>query len=458
MKKIYFLAFILLNLLNSCSSDTPEAVKPISAFTLSSITVNVGDEIKATNTSTSGVAIVSYAFNFGNDVTSKDKEPTFFYSLPGQYTVSLVIKDANGVSATSYITVKVSEYNSVLAENPITINNDSDVFPIEIGVYENKVFYTEAYRTIFGSSTQLYRHVAYDETTKTFTTKNITEIQANSGHSHTTFLSNGNKIVTIVETLNYIGGREVELNSDWSFIRLGNTSQITYGTIQNNDQYYFYGSYNKNPSIEVRNSTGQFVSRKTYESVLKNAFIGNLIKTGNTYVAFGGKYESSTTNAFTNYKPLILFLNENLEITNQKTYETSDLSTSLKNWNDLNGSFKVIKLANGNLALYSHNELRITTAQGEELKFYKFSNSGRIQGLIEVENGFIVSSSQKLEKYDNLGNLIKSVSSLGTYHSGFVKKGNLIYFAIAKPDSYQDASLLKIKLGAIDSNLTYNKL
>ena len=45
----------------------------------------------------------------------------------------------------------VNILNSIqLPENPITINNDSDVFPIEIGIYQNKVFYTEAYRTIFG--------------------------------------------------------------------------------------------------------------------------------------------------------------------------------------------------------------------------------------------------------------------------------------------------------------------
>ncbi|MCC9018052.1 PKD domain-containing protein [Flavobacterium lipolyticum] len=458
MKKILLLSFILLNLLNSCSSDNSETVKPIASFTLSATIVNIGDEIKVTNTATAGAEIVSYTFNFGNDITSTEKEPTFYYSKPGQYSVSLVVKDANGLSTTNTIGVTVNNLYSFPTQNPITTNNDTDVFPIEIGVYENKIFYTEGYRTILTSSPQLYRHVAYDETTKTFTTKMVAQKMANSGHSHTTFLNNGNKIVTMVESLNYIGGREVELNSNWEFIKFGNSGQITYGSIQNNNQYYFYGSYAENPSIEIRNNAGQIISRKTYENTLKNAFIGHLIKTGNTYVAFGGKYAPSTTDAFMNYKPLILFLNENLEITNQKIYETGSLNTSLKEWNNLNGFYKVINLTNGNLALYSHNELRITSPQGEELKLIRFNGSGNIQGLIEVDNGFIVSSARKIEKYDNLGNLTKSISSEGTNHSDFVKKGNVIYFAIARPDLYQNYSLYKVRLGAIDSNLTYHKL
>jgi hypothetical protein len=115
-------------------------------------------------------------------------------------------------------------------------------------------------------------------------------------------------------------------------------------------------------------------------------------------------------------------------------------------------------LTNGNLALYSHNELRITTGQGDELKLIKLSNTGNIQGIIEIENGFIASSFQRLEKYDNSGNVLKSISYPGLYNSGFVKKGDLYYFAAGCGSSYENISVLEIKLGAVDANLNFKKI
>lgn len=457
MKKIYFFTFILLNLLNSCSSDSSDDNQLVASFTLSATKVSIGDDIKITNTSTSKAGIASYSFNFGNNIISTEKEPKLYYPRHGEYNVTLTIKDVNGNVASTSVKVMVEEENSFLVENQNP--GGSDTYPIEIGIHDNKIFYTEAIRSVLTSSPHYYRHLEYDEATKTFTLKVIAEKVVNSGNAKTTFLNNGNKIVTMVESLNYIASREVELNTDWSLIKQDSYNKVTYGSLQNNDQHYFYGSYNSNPSIEIRNSNGQFVSRKTYENVIKNAFIGSLIKTGNTYVAFGGKYESSPTDAFTNYKPILLFLNENLEVTSQKTFETGYLKDLGQSWSNLAGSFIARKLSNGNLALYSHNELRITTAQGEDINILTFSDSrSSIQGLIEVENGFIASSSYKLEKYDNSGKLIKSITYSGSGNAGFVKKGDLIYFAAAYGSSYQNYSVNKAVLGAIDSNLNFKKI
>ncbi|RZJ50492.1 MAG: PKD domain-containing protein, partial [Chryseobacterium sp.] len=298
MKKLYFFAFILLNLLNSCSesdSGDPEQSQISAGFNLSATVVNIGDDIKVKNNSVSSAEIVSYTFNFGNGTQSNEKEPTFYYSRPGNYDVTLVIKDANGKTSSSTVKVQVKEDYPLLIENQATINTDSDAFPLEIGIHDNKIFYTENYRSILSATgSQFYRHVEYDDATKTFTTKVISQNYIRSGHTKTTFLNNGNKIVTIVESFNYIGGREEELDSNWGPVKSETNNQITYGSIQNNDQYYFYGSYDKNPSIEIRNNNGEFVSRKTFETEITNAFIGDLIKTGNMYIAFGGKYELGT--------------------------------------------------------------------------------------------------------------------------------------------------------------------
>lgn len=460
MNKIYFFAFILLSFLSSCSSsDSPEVQKPVALFTLTSTKFNVGDDIKITNSSTSPVQIVSYAFDFGNNTSSTEKEPTFYYSSVGNYNIKLTIKDANGAVASTTLQVTISDGNSLLVENQNP--GGSDTYPLEIGIHDNKIFYTEAFRSVLVSNSSFYRHLEYDDVTKTFTTKVIAEKVVNSGHAKTTFLNNGNKIITFAESINYIGLKETELGSEWNSIRLDNyTHKTIYGSLQNNDQYLFYGSYNQDPAIEIRNNAGEFVSRKTYESTLKNAFIGDLIKTGNTYIAFGGKYDaSSSSNAFVNYRQLILFLDENLEITGQKTFDTGGLSTLGQSWNNLNSSFTVRKLSNGNLAMYSHDALRITNAQGEEVQIVTFDNSrSYIQGLIEVENGFIVSNGFKLEKYDNTGKLVKSVSYRGFGVSGFVKKGDLIYFAAGCSSSFGDFSVNTTVLGAIDSNLNFKKI
>ncbi|PAM92245.1 hypothetical protein B4N84_25920 [Flavobacterium sp. IR1] len=456
MKKIYFFTFILLNLLSSCSSDSSEEEnKLVATFTLSATTVNVGDDIKVTNTSTPGNEIISYSFNFGNETVSTEKEPTFYYSRPGDYNVKLVIKNANGTVATSTIKVTVTEENPFLVKNEVV--GGSDVYPIEIGIHDNKIFYTEAYRSVIASSTRYYRHVEYDEATKTFDTKIITEKYGNSGHAETIYLDNGHKIVNVIQSnSSYIGSIESEFTADWNITQSNSTSGTIYGSVKNHDQYYFYGSYDKSPAIEIRNNEGKFVSRKTYENTIQNGFIGNIIKTGNTYVAFGGKYETSSTSAFTNYKAFLLFLNENLEITSQKTFDTSTLKDPTLNWNALNSSLKVIKLTNGNLALYSHSELRLTTAGGDEL--IKLPNSANVERIIEIENGFIAARFQKLEKYDNNGNILKSISYPGFINSGFVKKGDLYYFAAACSTSYQGYSVYEIKLGAVDANLTFKKI
>lgn len=464
MKKIYFFTFILLNILSSCSSDSPGEEKNnlVAAFTLSATKVNIGDDIKVTNNSTSDKEIVSYSFNFGDETVSTEKEPTFYYSRAGNYTVRLVIKDANGTVATSFISVTVSEENTFLLKNPLP--EGSSVFPIEIGIHDNKIFYTEAYSSVKPSTNSYYRHVEYDAATKTFDTKIISEKVVNSGHAQTTYLNNGNILVNIIQSMSYyIGSSESEFSADWNSIQSNSTSGTIHGSLKNNDQYYFYGSYSKNPAIEIRNNEGKFVSRKTYESTIQNAFIGNLIKTGNTYVAFGGKYETSTTSEFTNYRPLVLFLNENLEITSQKTFDKSTIKDmqAEQDWNSFNGSFKVIKLTNGNLALYSHNELRVTTAEGEELKLIKMPTSSAgtgVQSIIETENGFIASGFQKLEKYDNSGNVVKSISYAGSFNGGFAKKGDLYYFVIAIDTSYENFSIREVRLGAVDANLTFKKI
>jgi hypothetical protein len=456
MKKLLFILFIFITACSNNDNPNIEQNKIKASFKLESNTFIVGQDIKITNTSTSDSEIIYYSFNFGNETISSKKDPTTYYSRPGEYFIHLTIKDKNGNTSTISTKVTITMDNSFLTEETNPINTGT--FPLEIGIYNNKIFFTERFTTHFSSINDFYRHVEYNEDTKTFTNSVIAQRGVNSGRLKTTFLSNGNKIVTSVESLNYIGLKEIQVNSDWVLQKEVNTNLKTvYGTLQENDQYYFFGSLDNHPAIEIRDIAGKIISTKEYQNEIKNGFIGDLIKNGNTYIAFGGKFEKSSS-TFINYKPLVLFFNENLELTGQKTFESTLLNTTVVDWNDLNGSFTIRKLNNGNFALYSHNELRVISPLGEEVKLIKIQkDNSDLNGLIAVEDGFIISKSNFLEKYDNNGNLIKSIEIKGIYTPGFVKKGELIYFASGYQTSYNNLSTLRTYVGVIDSNLNFKK-
>jgi len=65
--------------------------------------------------STDNVGIVSYEWNFGDGTTGTGKTTTHTYANPGPYTVTLIVKDAAGNSATHALTVTVLSPPSVEA-------------------------------------------------------------------------------------------------------------------------------------------------------------------------------------------------------------------------------------------------------------------------------------------------------------------------------------------------------
>jgi PKD repeat protein len=52
-------------------------------------------------------SIVSYAWNFGNNVTSPSPNPGYTYTTPGTYTATLTVTDNSGASATDSVTITV---------------------------------------------------------------------------------------------------------------------------------------------------------------------------------------------------------------------------------------------------------------------------------------------------------------------------------------------------------------
>ena len=71
-------------------------------------TVNVEEIVNFdASSSTDNVGIVSYDWNFGDETTATGKTAKHAYENEGTYTVTLVVKDAAGNSATHSITVTV---------------------------------------------------------------------------------------------------------------------------------------------------------------------------------------------------------------------------------------------------------------------------------------------------------------------------------------------------------------
>lgn len=457
MKKTYLLIVIILSFIVACTNDSENEQKTVASFTLKSTQFNVGDDIKITNTSKSDSEIVSYLYDFGNETSSTEKEPTIYYSEPGEYTIKLTIKDRNGKTKTSSTKVIVTLDDSYFIDTGGSIDTES--IPLEIGIKDGKIFITDIHKNI--NSKYYFRHVTYSVENYLISYYQFLEKEYNSGRASTTFLNNGNKTINIIQTSDsYLWGYN-EINvakNGYNFTGQMYSKKVFYGSLPDKDQYYFYGISGNYPSIEVRNSSGEFNGLKQY-STIENGFIGDLIKNGNTYIAFGGKFDQSTDNTadFINYQHMLLFFDENLALTGQKTLQFSTLSEKPKKWNDLNGNFTIRKLTNGNFALYSHDNLIIISATGEMLKTIKVFNNINTNSLIAVEDGFIISTYKQLQKYDNSGNILKTVASKGIQTPGFIKKGDLIYYASAYNSSYNNLPTIRTFFGAIDSNLNYKK-
>jgi PKD repeat protein len=97
-------------LANGCDGggNPPVNQAPVAKFTA---TVN-GLSVSFTNQSSDDKAVVSSRWNFGDGKTSTQAAPTNTYAADGNYTVSLTVQDAEGLTHTSSQTVTVSAGNN----------------------------------------------------------------------------------------------------------------------------------------------------------------------------------------------------------------------------------------------------------------------------------------------------------------------------------------------------------
>ncbi len=461
------LLFALLFTGISCTEeDIPEEIVT-SCFELSKTNVRVGEEIQIINCSKGAI---EYQFTFGNGMTSTESTPSISYDVGGDYSIELRVKSESGKVHFSQrkITVDSIENNYLY---PTSILGDF-FFPIEFGFSNGKFFYIEASQNVLNESKNAYNYREIDQSYNFLDKKFLADRLYNGSRASITNLKNGGRIVSIVRSLtDRIGVKEVMLDENWDNAAIGNYLwKVTHGTLAVDNKYIHYGAHRildsgnpnfslyKRPSIEIRNDLGEILERKTYHEI-EQGFIGDLIKVGDGYIGFGGVTDPLTFSTFENYRPFIIFLDKNFELTSHRIYSNTDVSDKIVSFNELNGSYHIIQLFNNNLVLYSHNEFRIIDPNGNELMKETFPNKRIIQGLLSLgDKGFVLTTPDHIKKYDLNGSLIKSLKFNGEYTPRLLLNNNKIYFVsgystsdfVEGSGSY---SVVKTFFGAVDTDL-----
>ncbi len=105
MKNLYKLPIVALVLLTfACSKSETPAIIPTSSFTQDRKIIEPGETVTFTNSSTEAV---SYLWEFGDNGTSTDQNPTHTFTSTGSFTVKLTTTSETGDEAviTSKVTV-----------------------------------------------------------------------------------------------------------------------------------------------------------------------------------------------------------------------------------------------------------------------------------------------------------------------------------------------------------------
>ena len=102
---IYFLTFIMCWVL----FITPLLATPTATFTIDTQDPIVGEPIifDASLSEDPDGDNLTYAWNFGDETTSKEEEPTHTYISAGDYIVTLSVVDEHGISSSTSITLEV---------------------------------------------------------------------------------------------------------------------------------------------------------------------------------------------------------------------------------------------------------------------------------------------------------------------------------------------------------------
>lgn len=119
---------------NSCGNDTAYYTiylnNIMADFTPSLLSGPIPITINFTNNSLNAN---SYLWNFGENATSNETNPSYTYINPGEYTITLIAENNYGCKDTAEYTIKAEDYQAIYIPNVFTPNGDgkNDVFEIK---------------------------------------------------------------------------------------------------------------------------------------------------------------------------------------------------------------------------------------------------------------------------------------------------------------------------------------
>ncbi|TDQ33416.1 PKD domain-containing protein [Zeaxanthinibacter enoshimensis] len=458
--KRYSLLLATVLLLFSCSMDNKPELLPETldagdtvvraCFQVSQNSVMAGASLTITNCSEGAK---SYLYDFGNGNTSSDDQPTIYYEEAGTYELSLTVSGEGDTSDTFSITIQVIGPNFIYPEipqgytaNPVDLGLDAHsgelyaitVLKDESGLEGRKFFYHS-----LGASMMEGAKYLGDQT-------------YDGNNAFSWFLPGGARGFHFSRTLNgFYGSREVSFDGEWNVSgQLNSAEQISYGYLQDNGNLLFYGSIKEGvtnkAAIDMRNGMGDSFKQVLHQVGEHDSHIGSMIKTENGYAAFGGSFIKNDNKPYiTEYRPTLIFLDEALEMISYKIFDNSMLTGRIYSTADLNGSFNMLHLPNGNFVLYGLGELLVTDNSGTIIRSHFYENTLNNQGLIGFRDSFVISSDRFLRKFNAMGEQLSALQYPGKQVPAFIAKDEKLYM-IAK---YATPEGEKLLYGALDQEL-----
>ena len=458
MKKNYL--FILLLFLISCSTDSldenipePEESTLVACFEMSQETILTGEILQINSCSEGATA---FLYDFGNGDASTKENPVITYQEEGTYAILLTVTNDKG--KTSSIDKEINVVSNQGYYYYPDIDEGFSSIPLELGINPNSgnVYYLELRSDEVGSAGNkfYYRELSEDLSSEG---QYLADKPYNSNSAFVNFFPSGKQNFVFSRTLNSLyGTQEITYDMGWAFLNgIQSAKKHSYGALEVEGNYLYYGTdkpgeFNE-AAIEIRNSNGdafQVISNAIPGH--ENATIGDMIPVEGGFVAFGGAYKANTTPPYvSSYYPLLLFFDGAYNMVSYVVYNDSSLTGLVNTSDQLNGSFHLEKLSNGNLVMYAMGELRVTDAGGNTLFSQFFEDTSNNQAMVSLGDGFVVSTRDYLKKYSSSGSLITELKYGGQYMPEILRDGESLFFIAG----YEDGELIKTFYGSTDLDL-----
>lgn len=403
------------------------------------------------------VGASTYSYNLGNGETRTEENPTVVYGKSGDYTIALTVSneamETNTFSRKILVNDAIVEDFFIFPEVAVGFNG----IPLETGInpVNGSIYSIELLEDLIGTGGAKFYYVELDESYASPAIY-LADKPYNSNSAFVNFYPGGNMNFVFSRTLDGLyGTQEVTYNNAWNFLNgINSSSKHSYGYLAEGTNFFYFGTEEDSgiykTAVETRNSSGDAFAVALNSFGDADSMIGDMIEVEGGYIAFGAVFSKNLTNPkITNYKPLLIFLDSGLNVSSHVIFGDSVLDTKITSLNDLNGSYHLEQLNNGNIAMYAHGELTVADASGTRISSSYFEGTKNNQALVSLGDSFVISTDRNLRKYDTNGSQIKELNYPGTYLPEILNiDGNLFFIA-----GFDVEGEVKLLYGSTDTDL-----